>query len=305
MKINSSDLTILLYHGVFKKKSKGVANFSGKHLFIDNFYNQMKVIKENYNILSINEIVELKKNKLKWGENSVAVTFDDGFKNNYKYALPILEELKIPTVFYICAGMIGSSHMFWVDIIEDCINRSKKKYIFLKLDKNYKFNILNKDEKIKTINKIKFYCKKIKNKIKNEVIQNLIEETNVIPDLDVDENYQIMNWNELKEISKNELFTIGGHTLYHDIMTSNPLSVIEKDIELTVKLLEFNLSEKIKHFSYPEGQEYHYNSKIINKLKKNNIICCPTAIKGANNFQSDLFNLKRIMPNFMGTKFPL
>ena len=40
-------------------------------------------------------------------------------------------------------------------------------------------------------------------------------------------------------------------------------------------------------------------------LKKNGIVCSPSAINGKNNEKIDLFNLRRFMPNFMKTKFPL
>ena len=45
----------------------------------------------------------------------------------------------------------------------------------------------------------------------------------------------------------------------------------------------------LKHYSYPEGQKIDFNTKIINKLKRKGVICCPTAIKGTNNLNSDRF----------------
>ena len=77
-----------------------------------------------------------------------------------------------------------------------------------------------------------------------------------------------------------------------------------KDIELSIGLLEFNLNEKIVHFSYPEGQENHYNQRVIDKLKASKIVCSPSAIHGINDHENDLFNLYRIMPGFMGIPFP-
>ena len=74
--------------------------------------------------------------------------------------------------------------------------------------------------------------------------------------------------------------------------------------ELSIGLLEFNLNEKISHFSYPEGQEDHYNQRVIDKLKASQIVCSPSAIHGLNNHDNDLFNLYRIMPGFMGIPFP-
>ncbi|MDC1054107.1 polysaccharide deacetylase family protein [Alphaproteobacteria bacterium] len=305
MKSNNTNLTILLYHGVYNNKPRGITNYSGKHIKIDKFKKQMMIVKKNYSVLSMEDVVTIKRNKKKWPERSVVISFDDGFKNNHKYAYKVLDQLQIPAIFYVCAGMIGGNEMFWVDKIEDCINRSKKKNISLKLDKNYIFQINSNFQKIKTINTIKSYCKKIEIEEKDKIIDNLIYESKISPNSNIDENYKLMNWQELKEINNNKLFTIGGHSLYHDIMTSQPLNKTEEDIKLTLNLLKYNLNSTIKHYSYPEGQKNHYNLNIINLLKKNGVICSPSAIKGTNNTNIDLFNLRRIMPNFMKTKFPL
>jgi peptidoglycan/xylan/chitin deacetylase (PgdA/CDA1 family) len=64
---------------------------------------------------------------------AVVVTFDDGFRNNYSVAAPILDDLGVPATFYVCAGMINTDLMFWVDVIEDCINLTEKRLLTLQL----------------------------------------------------------------------------------------------------------------------------------------------------------------------------
>ena len=51
----------------------------------------------------------------------------------FKVAAPILKKLNLPCIFYISTGMIGKNDMFWVDKIEDIINRTKVKYLDIDL----------------------------------------------------------------------------------------------------------------------------------------------------------------------------
>ena len=301
--MKKNPLTILLYHGVTNKDQKGIVNFSGKHINIKIFDNHMKFIKNNCNILSMNEVVEIYNNDKEWPENAVAVTFDDGFQNNYLYAADILDSYKVPATFYICAGMVNTNRMFWVDIIEDCINRTRNSNLDINLNKQKHFNLNNDKNKIDTINEIKKYCKSMDSKKKNNIINELIKNTNVSPSVESSPDYKIMTWNELNELKNNSLFTIGGHTLNHEIMSAQNIEKMKMDVKATLSLLNYNLNQKTVHFSYPEGQIHHYNDTVISSLIDCGIICSPSAIDGIN-FGEDLFNLKRIMPNFMGREFP-
>lgn len=305
-KFNNNELLILLYHGVYENSLKGIENYSGKHIKKDIFVTHLKILKDlNFTFLSIDQIVEYIKTKKKFPKNSVSITFDDGFYNNYKVACPILDDLKIPAVFYITSGLINTDNLFWVDKIEACINNTSEKSINVKLDKLYNFNIENKKNKIQANERIKKFCKRAKVKIRDNIISNLEAITRITPISSMSSNYKILNWDQLNLINNNKLFTIGGHNLYHDTFTNMEPDKIDEEIYETLKLLKNNLNVDIKHYSYPEGQDLDYNDDVIKSLKSQGIQCCPSAIYGFNSIKNDLFNLKRIMPGFMNTPFPI
>lgn len=297
-------LIILLYHGVTNVKSRGIENYSQKHISRESFVEQMKFIKKKCNVLSIDDIIAIKNNGNIFPPYSVIVSFDDGFKNNYSIAAPILDDLHIPTVFYVTSGIVNTDIMFWVDIIEDCINNTEKKNIKLMLDAGVRFDLSSRALKIKAVETIKNYCKKVSYHQKDQVIEELIYVTTVQPSVYRSDNYLKFSWNDLKEIAGNKLFTIGGHSLYHSILSKLPSEKMKADIHLSLKLLEYHLGKKIVHYSYPEGQEEDFNDEVIGVLKKEGILCCPTAISGLNDKDVDLFYLRRIMVGFMGTPFP-
>tara|TARA_B100000795_G_scaffold239743_1_gene201559 strand:- start:92 stop:1051 length:960 start_codon:yes stop_codon:yes gene_type:complete len=301
----NSNLVILLYHGVTDAKSIGIENFSGKHISANEFERQMFFIKKNCNVLSLDDIVEIHRNNDKWPKNSVAVTFDDGFKNNYTTAVPILKRLNIPATFYVCSGMIESNKMFWVDKIEDSINFTDLKKIRILLESNTDFELDSKDKRIFAVSEIKKFCKKVDVNSKERVLNSLKDLTKIEPKPSNAKNYEMLSWDDLKSINDDPLFTIGCHTLYHDIMSShNDEKRMFRDVELSIGLLEFNLNENIIHYSYPEGQKNDYNQRVIDKLKESKIVCSPSAIHGINPHHTDIFNLFRIMPGFMGMPFP-
>jgi peptidoglycan/xylan/chitin deacetylase (PgdA/CDA1 family) len=296
-------LTILLYHGVTRTKSRGIENYSNKHIQENVFRKQMKYIKKHCSLMSIDDVVEVKSSEENYPPRAVVVSFDDGFRNNYTVAAPILDELDIPAVFYICSGMVNTNLMFWVDSIEDCINSTAKKNIKMRHDTVVDFDLSTPPAKIRAVEEIKKYCKDSEGFRKDEVIEELIDKTGVKPDINHSENYYKLSWNELKLMSENSLFTIGGHSLYHDILSMLPRDQLNANIGISLHLIEYHLRKTV-HYSYPEGQQDHYNGDVIAVLKKYGVICCPSAINGINNSHIDLFNLRRIMVGFMQTPFP-
>ncbi len=63
----------------------------------------------NFDIISIQEVLEAGGPQNISG-NSVIITFDDGFENNFRYAAPILEEEKCPATFFILPGKLDGTN---------------------------------------------------------------------------------------------------------------------------------------------------------------------------------------------------
>jgi peptidoglycan/xylan/chitin deacetylase (PgdA/CDA1 family) len=303
---HDQELLILLYHGVTEAVSEGIENASCKHISADAFYRQMAYVAENCTILSLPDIVALHETGQPYPPRSLAITFDDGFRNNFTVAAPILSKLKIPATFYICAGIVDTGLMFWVDELEDCFNRSTASEIQLSLNGTAQdFSLDGHGQRLAALNAVKSFCKQADAQTRERIVQLVVDQTGVTPDCAAAANYEKITWRELREMASDDLFTIGGHTLYHDIMTSQPEERMQLDLAATLELLDYNLDQTTGHFSYPEGQPEHYNAAVIDALKRRDVICCPSAICGLNPRNVDLFNLRRVMPGFLGMPFPL
>lgn len=298
------NIKILLYHGIRRRKNTGIQNYSNKHLHISDFANQMKFIKKNLNLISMNDIEYLIKRKI--DKPYVAVTFDDGFKNNHDIAAEVLDFYKIPTTFYVSTAYIGQKKLFWVDILEDIFNKKIRNTVEIKLNKSYVFDTSTKLKKIKVLNYIKNYCKNALFEEKERVLNYLIDTFNFknINSINNSYNYQSMNWKDILNINNNKNFIIGGHSHHHEILSNLPKNLMEKEIKTCINLLSAKLKQKINHFSYPEGLINHFNENIIKFLKKNGITICPTAINGVNLENQNLFRLKRIMVGMNKINFP-
>lgn len=300
-------MIILLYHGVTSVSYTGVRNCNGKHIPERLFLEQMKILKKNYHLLSINDIVEYTRHGMALPPNAVVVTFDDGFRNNFENAAPILTDLKIPTTFYISAGMINTNLIFWVDKLELAFTHSKKKILELKISNlNKTYSLSTIESRISALEEVKMICKQTPLQQRHALVDEVLALLDVDPYDFVSDDNLAMDWRELRTLSDQPLFEIGGHNMYHDVFTSLNEEDLQLEVSLTIDLLRYHLKKKIIHYSYPEGGSKHFDKKCIEILKSSGIVCCPTAIDGVNEdvqFE-DLFYLKRIMPYFKNRQFP-
>lgn len=76
---------------------------------------------------------------------------------------------------------------------------------------------------------------------------------------------KMMNWEEIKRISVDNLFEIGGHTITHRKLHKLNLGEVEKEIEESKRILEEKLSKSIKAFAYPYGR---YDDLVLGVVKK-------------------------------------
>ena len=82
----------------------------------DNFEQQLQVLK-SYELVKANQLVEhLNKRSLKNG--MVCITFDDGYRDNYAKAKPLLQKHESPSTFFIPVHFIGQEQLFWWDELQ-------------------------------------------------------------------------------------------------------------------------------------------------------------------------------------------
>ncbi|MBF0628503.1 MAG: polysaccharide deacetylase family protein [Magnetococcales bacterium] len=298
-------LTILLYHGVTASRPHGIENHSGKHIQVATFHEQMTLVKQHCTPLSMDEAMAINQSGADFPRHAVVISFDDGFRNNYTLAAPILAELGLPAVFYLTSGMIHTDMIFWVDRIEAAINHTRLTHLTIPLgDAHPTLPLATSAEKIQAVTRIKSFCKQAPQAERDQVLATLIAQTQVDPSADLAENYRMLTWPQVKAMDADPLFTIGGHSLYHDVLSSLPHARMLADLDLSIGLLAYGCGHPIHHYSYPEGQANHYNATIVEALQQRGIRYCPSAIHGVNPKGSDPFHLRRIMVGFQEIPFP-
>ena len=111
------------YHYVRPIKNSRYPNLKG--LEVKEFINQINYLKSKYNIISGEEIINTIINKDKLPKKACLLTFDDGYKDHYKYVMPELLEKKISGCFFPSAQNILNSTVTETNKIHFILNTKK------------------------------------------------------------------------------------------------------------------------------------------------------------------------------------
>lgn len=285
---------VFLFHGVVERNQYQIRNYTKKHLTAQVFQQTLEDLKENGSPVSMDEIATHHKLGKSLPPRSFAITFDDGFENNYSVAAPILSELQVPATFYITTLFVQDNLMSWIDRIERCFEIVEYGKLALPWDSEpVRLNSVH--EKITLLNEIRDHAK-YDPAIDLDLLASSIAKQWEIEDVTkgCDPLDLKMNWEQVAALAESELFSIGGHTHTHQIMSFMDKQELEKEVKQSLQLLQQKCSIQTTHYSYPEGLEYCYNQEVIEVLIKHSIKCCPTAQLGVNKIEDDLFHLRRI-----------
>jgi len=294
-----SGCAFLLYHlskkGIIILTYHQINNILGSFTTVSskNFEKQIKYLFNKKRVISLEKIIINIQKGTKFPKGCVVITFDDGYKNNYTNAYPILKKYHMPFTIFLVTDYIGSEKLVWYDELMYKIKNSECKLIVLKTNDLQRYNMRNEKEKIKAIGELFRVLINCNNEKRREILSELDNKLKV----KVPEKYAaniMLSWTDAKEMAIDDNVSFGAHTCSHCKLTSVSLEDAMEEIVDSKLKIEKEIGKEIKFFSYPFGG---YNERIKQILKENGFDCAVTILYGENGLESDLFELRRIGVN--------
>jgi peptidoglycan/xylan/chitin deacetylase (PgdA/CDA1 family) len=278
-----NNIVVIAYHRVGPYEDKSPLKVS-----ISEFEKQCKHFMKSYKIISLSELIQsiLEKRPLK---KMAVITFDDGYKDNYIHAFPILKRYKIPATIFLASGHIGTDNLFWWDKIDYVLRNTKLKDIEIE---NFGKISLNKYEnRWQKIFEFKAKLKQISEENKNKIIDEIVK----LSDVDISDigKETILSWDDVKYMNEFGI-DFGSHTVTHPILKKISLSDVKYEVTFSKKTIESKLGHPIDSFSYPNGTIDDFDDQVSSIVKDAGFKCAVTGIQRMVTTKSDLYKLERL-----------
>ena len=211
-------MRILMLHGVTREEAPALER-------------QLRWLLRTFEVVSLADLHDrLAAGSSRGGE--VALTFDDGLRNNATVVAPMLARLRVPATFFLCPGLVGSGRWLW----------------------NHEARARRQRLSDVSVHPTIEAMKALDPDVRARAERALQEATpDFTPTAGEREAFDVMDWDDVKALP--ELVTVGSHTMDHPILTTLPDDALDRQLRESRAVLEAELQRPIPWFCYPNGAE--------------------------------------------------
>ncbi|MFZ5979896.1 MAG: polysaccharide deacetylase family protein [Candidatus Zixiibacteriota bacterium] len=294
---------MLMYHRVLEnieRDNKYTQN--GIAVSRDTFEKQMAYLAKYYRPVSLDDFVAgLTAGKI-LPKKAVVITFDDGWRDNYTFAYPVLKKYAIPATIFLTTDFIDRRDLFWfveaallleegnltpeqlADILEPYQKNNDSPQSLRALDRtNIKALAGNSDRFLEILKTCDF-----------EMVKDILKQLTTVGGVKADEfmgERWMLSWDEINDMDPS-LIAFGSHGRTHRIMTVTAPDLVREELAQSKKTIEEKTGRKVEYFAYPNGNFDDRVKSLVREAGYRAAIATSYADKKQKEY--DLYALKRI-----------
>ena len=245
-----------------------------------------------FNVLPLDEAVR----RLKAGtlpSRALAITFDDGYADNHRVALPILQRHRLCATFFIATGYLDGGRM-WNDTVIESVRRTEATSVDLATLPCAGLDTLalgSIGERRHAIDSLICAFKYKPPHVRVALTDRLTDLLGVTPPTDL-----MLTSDEVRSLRRAGM-QIGAHTVTHPILASLDPSAAREEIGTSKRHLEELLGEPVGLFAYPNGKPVQdFTSDSVAIARDLGFDAAVTTAWGAASRATDEFQIPRFTP---------
>lgn len=280
--LSENNKLILVYHGVVQTPDHSV---SVGPIATRQFVQHLNYFKQNFDVVSQDEIFKMYREGYKPKKKTVTITFDDGYENNYLHAYPLLKQFNFPATMYIISQCVEDDNLItWYDYID-----------FVKSDLDVRkidVNVLQK-EKLTTISELKNLIKTLNIEQRRMLFAEIGKQVDINSYISryPREYWKLMNRQQLKELSDSGIIEIAAHSQNHPNLGEIKIEDAKQEVTKCKAELENVIQKEVRSIAFPDGSYTEEVKKVCLEAGYKNLLAVDYRCK------SDA-NDKNILPRY-------
>ncbi|HUY83181.1 MAG TPA: polysaccharide deacetylase family protein [Steroidobacteraceae bacterium] len=291
----NASLTVLAYHRVMPADALETYPFDPELISATpaQFAWQMEYIRRTLNPVSLEQVLAHLDGKAALPPRALAVTFDDGFADTYRYAFPILKRFSIPATIFVTTGNVDSGEPFWFELAAYLIYRVEPHALEVEAGGQRFPSGPTPRERTQSLRALHDILKSVPNAQRLALLSGWARR--FAPQIEhgaVGHGVPI-SWAEVREMAAAGI-AFGSHSVSHPNLTQ--LADAELDWELleSKRTIEEKLQRGASTLAYPIGNRAAFDERVIGAARRAGYRLGVSYLPGANALATlDRFELHR------------
>lgn len=240
---------ILMYHSISREPERRFLD-PASTLPVEVFEAQMRFLAKYRRVTTVSEIVRALDEGRALPAGTVAITFDDGYRDVLEVAAPILERYQLPATLYLATGYVERGENQWVDQLYVAISSRTKNGLYVERPHPRQFMLERPEEVDEAYDTIRLSMIPLSWKERRALLNDIRQQLKPwqsAPRL-------TLNWREVaKLIHRYPNFELSAHSRDHVDLAGCSEAAVRHEITSCVEDIELQLGIRPHHFSYPYG----------------------------------------------------
>jgi peptidoglycan/xylan/chitin deacetylase (PgdA/CDA1 family) len=256
---------------------------------VEVFESQVRYLARHYRVVSLAEIVR----HLQEGasaEGLVGITFDDGYRDNYENAFPILKRYNVPATIFLTTGSLDSGEPLWFEQLAEAIKKSSREYIDVDGDPSRRLWLRTPAERLDSNSKLFTNLRQLHNTDRLELLAQLLRQLGAPKSFE--RRNKMLTWDQVREMNRHGI-DFGGHTVTHPFLSRLTPPEAAWEAQECKRRIEAELQRSVEHFAYPNGRTEDLGPANREVLRAAGYRAAVTTIWGINSPLTDPMELRR------------
>jgi len=265
---SAGELLVLAYHRVLPVASEAGYPFDIELISADpeQFDWQMSWLARNFTVLPVSEIADCLQRSRPLPKGSVAVTFDDGFLDNYTHAYPVLRSRQVPACIFLSTGYVGTDRNFWFEEIAQLLMSAPAQSIRFPA---FRDTLPRADDVVTRradISRVLSELKRMPDEMRRTRLDALRSQMNGHSTTGLGFTAHAMSWAQVAEMSRSGI-EFGSHGVSHAVLSRLAPDDLRRELTESRVAIERVTGAPVIAIAYPVGGEDAIGDQVVSAAR--------------------------------------
>ena len=224
----------------------------------------------------------------------LAITFDDGYLDNFQNAYPILKRYGVPATIFLTTGALDTQEPIWFERLLVGLKKTTKESIELEIDVPRRLWLRTEQERLAANRTIYGLLRERPDSESRDLLERIIQQLGTGEDAMQERRNRMLTWDQVR-LMKQHRIDFGGHSVTHPFLSRTTPEQKQWEVTECKRRIESELQLPVSFFAYPSGREKDIaNGK--EALRSAGYRGAVTTIWGTNSQSTDRLELRRSGP---------